>query len=111
MPTDFKNYPYGAYLCDDSIVYFDRRYQPIVRIAQPPFPESGDQVVTICDPAERIKHSGQEWLYRDANPPRRNARTRAQLQNLMAAIPVLASEVRRRNAADRKEFARRCRAY
>ena len=92
MRTDFKNYPYGAYLCDGSIVYFDRRYRPIVRLMQP------EWSATICDPHERIKHSGQEWLYRDATSPRRSAQTRRTLQNLLDTIPELAAEVRRRNA-------------
>jgi anti-sigma factor ChrR (cupin superfamily) len=93
MPSNFKNYPYGAYLCDSSIVYFDRRYRPIVRLTQP------DWSVTVCDPQERIKHSGQEWLYYGAKSPRRSAQTRRALQNLLDAIPEMAAEVRRRNAA------------
>ncbi len=92
MRTNFQNQPYGAYLCDGSIVYFDRRYRPIVRLTQP------EWSVTVCDPLERIKHSGQEWLYKDATSPRRNAQTRERLQNLMYTIPELAAEVRRRNA-------------
>jgi hypothetical protein len=93
MRTDFKKWPYGAYLCEGSIVYFDRRYQPIVRLMQP------EWLITVCDPAERINHSGKEWFYKDAIAPRRNAQTRKRLKNLVDAIPELATEVRRRNAA------------
>jgi hypothetical protein len=88
---DTKNLPYGAYLCPDSIVWFDRRYRPIVRV-------SGDRV-TVCDPTDRIEHNGQEWLYNDATSPRHDGRTRKILENVMAAIPELAAEVDRRNAA------------
>ncbi len=35
---DYDNYPYGAYLARDSYIYFNRRYEPIVRVAQPAFP-------------------------------------------------------------------------
>lgn len=97
MRTDFSKWPYGAYLCEDSIVYFDRRYQPIVRITRPLFPAVGEQTIVVCDPAERIRHSGKEWLYKDATSPRRNAETRNRLKNLVDAIPELAAEVRRRN--------------
>jgi hypothetical protein len=96
---DFSKWPYGAYLCDGSIVYFDRRYQPIVRITQPPFPAVGEQAVTACDPAERISHSGKEWLYKDATSPRRNAQTRKRLKNLIGAIPALNAEIERRARA------------
>jgi len=95
MCTDFKKWPYGAYLCDDSIVYFDRRYQPLVRITR--FPAVGEQAIVVCDPAERISHSGKEWLYKDATSPRRNAETRKRLKNLVDAIPELAAEVRCRS--------------
>jgi hypothetical protein len=90
---DYRHHPYGAYLCHGSVVYFDRRYQPIVRLTQP------DWSATICDPRERIQHSGKEWLYRDATSPRRNAQTRNNIQHIMDAIPELAAEVRRRNSA------------
>jgi hypothetical protein len=97
MPADFSKWPYGAYLCEDSIVYFDRQYRPIVRITHPPFPAAGEHAVTVCDPAERISHSGKEWLYKDATSPRRNAETRKRLKNLVDAIPEIATEVRRRS--------------
>lgn len=96
MRTDFKDWPYGAYLCDDSIVYFDRRYQPIVRITHPLFPAVGDRSVAICDPTERITHSAKEWLYKDATSPRRNAQTRRRLQTLLDTVPMLRAEVERR---------------
>jgi hypothetical protein len=96
--TDFKIWPYGAYLCEDSIVYFDRRYRPIVRITHPLFPAVGDKAITVCDPTERISHCGKEWLYLDATSPRRNAQTRRRLKNLVEAIPELAAEVQRRSA-------------
>jgi hypothetical protein len=92
MPSNFRTQPYGTYICDDSLVYFDRDYRPIVRLAQP------EWSIAVCDPHERIAHTGKEWLYRDATSPRRNAQTRERLENLLAAIPELATEVRRRNA-------------
>lgn len=99
MCINFRTWPYGAYLCEDSIVYFDRQYRPIVRISQPSFPAVGEQAIVVCDPAERIRHSGKEWLYKDATSPRRNAQTRKRLRTLVNAIPELAAEVRRRNTA------------
>lgn len=90
MRTDFKKWPYGAYLCDGSIVYFDRRYQPIVRLTQP------EWSVTVCDPRERIAKSGHEMLYNDATSPNHDAKTRATLNALLDAVPGLGAEVRRR---------------
>jgi hypothetical protein len=101
MRTDFSKWPYGAYLCEDSIVYFDRRYQPIVRMTRPPFPAVGEQAIAVCDPTERISHSGKEWLYKDATSPRRNGQTRERLRNLMFTIPELAAEVGRRSVGKR----------
>jgi hypothetical protein len=98
MRTDFRNYPYGAYLCENAIVYFDRRYRPIVRITQP-YDEAS---VTVRDSLEWIEHSGQEWLYNDGNPPRYDAQTRNKLKRLMDAIPEMAEEVRRRNRSERR---------
>ncbi len=96
MRTDFSKWPYGAYLCEDSIVYFDRRYQPIVRITRPLFPAVGEQAIVVCDPAERISHSGKEWFYKDATSPRRNAQTRMRLQRLLDTVPRLHAEIERR---------------
>jgi hypothetical protein len=102
MPTNFDPWPYGCYLCDGSTVIFNRRYEPIVRISEPAFPASGAQVVTACDPSERIEHSGQQhWFYSDANPPRRSSETRARLKNLLDTIPALAAEVQRRSSRRR----------
>jgi hypothetical protein len=101
MPSNFQNHPYGAYLCRDSIVYFNRRYEPIVRLRQPAFPASGNQVVSACDPAERIVHSGKHFFYSDANPPRRDSQTRKRLQTLLDTIPALAAEVQRRGSRRR----------
>ncbi len=101
MTTNFDNYPYGAYLSRDSVVYFDRRYRPIIRITQPAFPATGNPAVTACDPAERIEYSGQAWFYSDANPPRRDSQTRKRLQTLLATIPALAAEVQRRGSRRR----------
>jgi hypothetical protein len=98
MRTNFRNCPYGAYLCENSIVFFDRRYRPIVRLTQP----YGEGSVTVCDPLEWVEHSGQEWFYNDASAPRHDAQTRAKLKNLMDSIPAMAAEVRRRNVAERK---------
>ena len=86
--SNWKLLPYGAYLCRDSIVWFDRRYRPIVRVA-------GDKV-TPCDPHEWIEHSGKEWLYSDRNQPRRDAATRQRIQNHLDAVPEMAAEVARR---------------
>lgn len=83
-----KNLPYGVYLCAHSIVYFDRRYRPIVRV--------GGGRVTVCDPHERIEHSGKTWLYNDATSPRCNARTHRRLQELLDAVPGLHAEIERR---------------
>jgi hypothetical protein len=91
---DFRNLPYGAYLCENSIVYFDRRYRPLVRLTQP------EWSAVVCDPGEWINYSGKEWLYDDATAPGHDAQTRARLRNLLNAIPALASEVRRRNTAE-----------
>jgi hypothetical protein len=98
MRTDFRNCPYGAYLCDGSIVYFDRRYRPIVRITQP----YGEASVTVCDPLEWIEHSGQEWFYDDGNAPRYDAQTRDKLKRFLDSIPTMAAEVRQRDVAERK---------
>ena len=101
MRADFSKWPYGAYLCDNgSIVYFDRRYQPIVRITHPLFPAVGEQSIAVCDSAERISHSGKEFLYTDATSPRRNAQTRKRMRTLVDAIPELAAEVQRRSTAE-----------
>ena len=99
MPADFSKWPYGAYLCEDSIVYFDRRYQPIVRITHPLFPAVGDQSIAVCDPTERISHSAKEWLYKDATSPRRNAQTRRRLRSLLDTVPMLRAEIERRARA------------
>jgi hypothetical protein len=99
MRADFSKRPYGAYLCEDSIVYFDRRYQPIVRIRHPLFPTVGEQSIVVCDPTERISHSGKEWLYKDATSPRRNAQTRRRLQRLLDTVPMLHAEIERRARA------------
>jgi hypothetical protein len=98
MRTNFRNCTYGGYLCENSIVYFDRRYRPIVRLTQ----QYGEASVTVCDPLEWIEHSGKEWLYNDGNQPRYDAQTRAKLKHLMDSIPALAAEVRRRDVAERK---------
>jgi len=101
MTTNFQHYPYGAYLCRDSIVYFNRRYEPIVRISEPTFPDAGNREVSVCDPSEWIEHSGQHWFYSDANLPRRSSETRHKLQTLLTTIPALAAEVQRRSSRRR----------
>jgi hypothetical protein len=101
MPTNFQHYPYGAYLAEGSIVYFDRGYRPIVRISQPSFPATGDPIVSACDPREWIEHNGKHFFYSDANPPRRSSETRKHLQTLLTTIPALAAEVRRRGSRRR----------
>jgi hypothetical protein len=93
MRTNFRNHPYGFYRTGNSVVYFDRRYRPIVRVSDR---------AAVVDPLEWIEHSDQEWFYDDSNAPRRNAETRRRLQDLMDAIPELAAEVRRRYLAERK---------
>ena len=95
MRTDFKKWPYGAYLCDGSIVYFDRRYQPIVRLSQP------DWSVTVCDPHDRIAKSGHEMLYDDNTSPTHDAKTRETLKDLLDAVPEMAAEVHRRSCGKR----------
>jgi hypothetical protein len=82
--------PYGAYLTHDSAVLFDREYRPIVR-----FTERG---VIACDPTEWIKHDGRLYHYRDGTAPRRDRGMRARLLALVESIPVLAAEIRRRDA-------------
>lgn len=94
---DFSKYPYGAYLCAESVVYFDRRYQPIVRVSR-----AG---TSVCNPREWIEHTGQEWLYTDANSPARSQETRNLLRHLLTAIPALADEVRRRSSKRREMVA------
>jgi hypothetical protein len=93
MSTDYRNHPYGFYRTGNSIVYFDRRYRPIVRV-------SGQ--ATVVDPTEWIEHSSREWFYNDGNAPRHDAQTRAKLKRLMDAIPEMAAEVHRRYLAERK---------
>ena len=93
MRTDFRNHPYGYYRCGNAVVYFDRRYRPIVRL---------DDSATVVDPLTWIEHSGQQWLYDEASQPRYNAKTRAKLQALLDAIPEMAAEVARRNKAERR---------
>jgi hypothetical protein len=94
MLKDYRNAPYGVYHCEDSVVWFDRRYRPIVRVA--------GNAVTVVDSMEWIDHTGQTWLYDDGNAPRYNAETRRCIQNVMDAIPEMAAEVKRRYAAERK---------
>jgi hypothetical protein len=89
----FRNFPYGLYRCGNAIVYFDRRYRPIVRMSD---------VATVCDSLEWIEHSGQEWFYSDAGDPRCCAATRNKLKRLMDSIPEMAAEARRRNKAERR---------
>lgn len=91
--TNFRNHPHGFYRTGNSVVYFDRRYRPIVRVSDR---------ATVVDPMEWIEHSGQEWLYDDGNAPRHNAETRRRLKDLMDTIPEMAAEVRRRYLAERK---------
>jgi hypothetical protein len=90
MPKDLTLLPYGAYLAPDgSSVFFDRDYRPIVRVHEP----------VACDPAERIEHSNKIWFYTDATSPRRDKKTRAQLNALVESIPALGVEIKRRAAA------------
>jgi hypothetical protein len=94
MRSDYRNHPYGFYRAGNSIVYFDRRYRPIVRV---------DDRATVVDSLEWIEHSGKEFLYSDGrNPPSHNAETRRRLKELMDSIPVLGEEVQRRNKAERR---------
>jgi hypothetical protein len=80
--------PYGLYLECDSAVLFDREYRPIVR-----FTKHG---VIACDPTEWIRFGAQLWHYNDGNSPRRDRGMRARLLSLVAAIPELAAEIKRR---------------
>lgn len=93
MRTNFRNCPYGFYRTGNSIVYFDRRYRPIVRVSDS---------ATVCDPLEWIEHTGQEWFYNDGSAPRYDSQTRDKLKRLMDSIPAMAEEVRRRDVAERK---------
>ena len=93
MRTNFRNHPYGFYRTGNSIVYFDRRYRPIVRVSDR---------TSVVDPMEWIEHSNQEWLYHDGNAPRHNAEIRRRLKDLMDAIPEMAAEVCRRYLGERK---------
>jgi hypothetical protein len=94
MRSDFRNHPYGQYICGNSVVYFDRRYRPIARV--------GPDGVTPCDSLEWIEFERQLWFYSDANPPEHCAETRQRLEALMDSIPVLREEVQRRNKAERR---------
>jgi hypothetical protein len=95
MRNDLRNYPYGRYLCADCIVFFDRRYRPIIRINR-----RGE--VSVCDSLQWIEFAGQTWMYSDRNPPRHDKETRRKLEKLMADIPLLGAEVARRNKAERR---------
>src|SRR5258708_19759300 len=91
MRTNFRNHPYGFYRTGNSVVYFDRRYRPIVRVS--------DQAAVV-DPLEWIEHSDQEWFYDDGNAPRHNAEPRRPPQDLINPIPHIAPQVPRHALAD-----------
>ncbi|MBR0793967.1 hypothetical protein JQ615_01045 [Bradyrhizobium jicamae] len=110
MPKrDFTHLPYGGYIVGRETILFNRRYQPIVRIAPAAFRchgqnraplviPVGPSTVTPCDPGERITFDSQVWFYTDANPPSRNMATRARLQQLVDDIPELRAEIERRES-------------
>jgi hypothetical protein len=61
-----KKLPYGRYDCDDgSYVFYNRDYEPILRIRS-------DGSYLVCDPKEWISHQSQSWIYSEANPPWRD---------------------------------------
>lgn len=111
MPKDFEEWPYGLYESRNSVVFFNRRYEPIIRLEYPEHPvfdgwqngagslRIGTPRVTVIDRKTRIIFSSQRWFYSDANPPRRNKHTRARLEALMEQIPELSEEVDRRESA------------
>ncbi|MGC0326255.1 hypothetical protein ABIG06_006884 [Bradyrhizobium sp. USDA 326] len=111
MPREFDEWPYGLYESRNSVVFFNRRYEPIVRLEYPEHPvfdgsqngagslHIGAPTVTPVDRKTRVIFSGQRWFYSDANPPRRNRQTRARIEALIDQIPELLEEIKRRESA------------
>lgn len=110
MPNNFEEWPYGLYESRNAIVFFNRRYEPIVRLEYAEHPVFDDEqsgagslrlgspLVTVIDRKTRIIFSGQRWFYSDANPPRRDRHTRARLEAIIETIPELGAEIARRDA-------------
>jgi hypothetical protein len=113
---EWKLLPYGAYLLrDGSAVLFDRRYRPILRLPAVALPlvraasvviRGWPAVATLpidgtdpCSPDERIEHVEEIYFYRSKTEPDRDPRTRAALEKLVAEIPQLAAEIRRRKTS------------
>jgi hypothetical protein len=73
---------------------FDCLFRPIIRVT------NGKAVA--CDPLEWVEFFAQSWFYNDGCAPRDDAGTKERLETLMAAIPELGAEVRRREFAERQ---------
>lgn len=88
--------PYGVFVTERASVIYDRKYRPIVRVPGQ-WPDCDSASATVVDPTEWVTHERQEWFYNDGNVPRRNKETRARLQGIVDKMPVLASEIERRD--------------
>jgi hypothetical protein len=109
MSTDYSQLPYGLYESRNSITFFNRHYQPIIKLEYDEHPvfdswqngagslRIGAPRVMVVDPKTRIIFSGQRWFYSDANPPSRNKQTRQRLEQIIQAIPELRREIARRS--------------
>jgi hypothetical protein len=103
MRTDYKLWPYGAYINRSFVYFFDRRYQPIVFGPWNYYcPFTRRLTITThlapIDPATRINFDTQGWIYRDATSPKRDRQTRAMPQRMLKTWPALQREIERRQA-------------
>jgi hypothetical protein len=105
MSVDYKEMPYGMFIQRSFVWIFNRRYQPIAMTRWLGYtvtsPDGGGRL-HIADlvpvaPAVWVEDIvGQIYFYDDHTAPSRDRRTRAELERLLEAYPVLAAEITRR---------------
>jgi hypothetical protein len=92
---EYDHLPYGAYLCRKSVVFFDRKYRPLISLpwTHLEWPtgrlELDPAKAKIIAPDVRVKFEAQVWFYNDGCTPRRDQRTRAKLKRMLDVLPLL----------------------
>jgi hypothetical protein len=90
----YDNLPYGAYVCRESVVFFDRKYRPLISLPWTHYEWDGTTgrlvlkrtSAKIVAPETRINFEAQRWFYNDGTPKAARARLH---KRLVDAFPLL----------------------
>jgi hypothetical protein len=96
MTIQYNRWPYGCYTTDDSSVLFDRTRKGLVRLKGAWGRHDPASAVPVLL-TEKVWAPRPIYFYDDRSDPRCCARMRAELQQLIDSIPMLAKVIAERS--------------